>query len=413
VDPEAQLRLAETLREHREHLDKAMTKLSEGTTPLTKLESQLLNQATLDRVAFVMNALEVDARARIVEERGRSELGMLRAWLKRLLGRARGLKRPKIGRLNHHPPKPLRVPAGYFKTTAPTSGPTISIVTPSFQQGRFIGKTIASVLHQNYPALEYVVQDGGSTDETPEILHSLGGLLTSWASGPDDGQADAINRGFHRTTGEIMGWINSDDILLPGALAYIGRFFASHPDVDVVYGNRIMIDDNDCEIGVWILPAHDDKTLTLVDYVPQETLFWRRKIWESTGGYVDKSFGFALDWDLLLRFRDVGARMVHVPRFLGGFRVHDEQKTSSAHILGTEECARLRQRVHGRALSIEEVVERVRPYLRRHVLVHNWHRLTERLPQRRVPVRIQTLAPRLETTSATADSDRMQAPAHG
>ncbi len=109
--------------------------------------------------------------------------------------------------------------------------------------------------------------------------------------------------------------------------------------------------------------GHDDLALTLADYVPQETLFWRRRIWDAAGGYVDPSFGYALDWDLLLRFRDAGATMVRLPRFLGAFRIHAEQKTSAADALGLEEMARLRERVHGRPVSIDEVLPRLRPYL--------------------------------------------------
>ena len=147
---------------------------------------------------------------------------------------------------------------------------------------------------------------GGSSDETVSVLRRFEPLLRSWRSEPDDGQADAINRGFAETTGEIMAWLNSDDLLLPGTLAYVAQYFAKHPEVDVVYGNRIMIDDDDGQIGSWILPAHDDHALTLADYVPQETLFWRRRIWDAAGGSVDTSFAFAIDWDLLLRFRAAG-----------------------------------------------------------------------------------------------------------
>jgi glycosyltransferase involved in cell wall biosynthesis len=248
--------------------------------------------------------------------------------------------------------------------------PRISIVTPSFQRAAFLERTLYSVVSQNYPNLEYVVQDGGSTDESVEILRRFEHLRVGWTSERDEGQADAINRGFARTTGEIMGFLNSDDLLLPGALAYVASYFSRHPDVDVVYGNRILIDVNDREIGMWVLPRHDDRALTLVDFVPQETLFWRRSIWEATGGALDTSFGYALDWDLLLRMQAAGARIVHVPRFLGAFRVHEEQKSTAALPIGLAECELLRRRVHGRNLSQEELVARLRPYLRRHLFAH-------------------------------------------
>ena len=183
-----------------------------------------------------------------------------------------------------------------------------------------------------------------------------------------------------------MAWLNSDDVLLPGSLAYVAGYFAAHAEVDVVYGDRIMIDEHDREIGAWVLPPHDDDALTVADYVPQETLFWRRPIWEAVGGALDPAFGYALDWDLLLRFRAEGAKMVHLPRFLGGFRIHDAQKTTSAHLFGRVEMARLRQREHGRPVPIVEVTERLRPYLRRHIVAHTRYRLVDRLPSQRVAV---------------------------
>jgi glycosyltransferase involved in cell wall biosynthesis len=256
----------------------------------------------------------------------------------------------------------------------------ISIVTPSYQQGRFLDRTIHSVVNQRYPALEYVVQDGGSSDQTLDVLRSFDRLLTRWVSESDNGQADAINRGFRGTTGEIMAWLNSDDLLLPGSLAYVSRYFSEHPEADVVYGDRLLIDEEDGQIGAWILPRHDDLALTLADFIPQETLFWRRSVWKAVGERVDPSFGYAVDWDLLLRFRDVGARMVRLPRYLGAFRVHDEQKTTASHLLGMDECTRLRKRVHGRDVSIDEVYERLKPYLLRHLLFHARRQLVDAMP---------------------------------
>jgi glycosyltransferase involved in cell wall biosynthesis len=279
------------------------------------------------------------------------------------------------------------VPRSYLLEQPPDPAPTISIVTPSFEQATFLERTIRSVLGQGYPALEYFVQDGGSADGSLEILRRYTESLSGWISEPDNGQADAINRAFARTSGEIMGWLNSDDLLLPGALAFIARYFADHPEVDVVYGNRLMIDDNDGQIGAWILPGHDDDVLTVADYVPQETLFWRRGIWDASGGGVDTSFAYAMDWELLLRFRAAGAKMVHLPRFLGAFRVHDEQKTTAFEHVGLAEMSRLRERVHGRVVPIDEVLRRLRPYFVRHRIVHGWQRVIDRVPTDRVPVR--------------------------
>ena len=273
-----------------------------------------------------------------------------------------------------------------------------------------MARTLHSVLSQNYPALEYFVQDGGSTDETIEVLRRYDGQLSGWASEPDDGQGDAINRAFSRTAGDLMGWLNSDDIQLPGALAYVAHYMATHPEVDVVYGNRILIDENDGQIGLWVLPRHDDTALTLADFIPQETLFWRRSIWEAVGGRVDPAFGYALDWDLLLRFREAGATMVHLPRFLGAFRVHEEQKTSAQDALGARECAELRARTHGGPMSLEEVVTELKPYLRRHVLAHSWRRFLDRMPQQRIqpttlPVELRSPTPAHTSPDASSAND--------
>ena len=316
----------------------------------------------------------------------RITLNLLPVRLRRFGMRLRYILAPRIGRLRHYPPRPLSVPASYSGHWPPVRRLTISVVTPCFQHRAFLERTLVSVFAQGYPSLEYFVQDGASTDETMVILERHAARLTGWISEQDTGQADAINRAFAHTHGEIMGWLNSDDLLLPGALAYIGRYFATHPDVDVVYGNRVMIDDQDGEIGRWILPRHDDHVLALADFVPQETLYWRRRIWDAAGGCLDTSYGYALDWELLLRFREAGARMVRLPRFLGAFRIHDEQKTSASHATGLRESARLRERVHGRSVPIEEVYERLRPYNRRHTVLHLRHRLRDRLPHQRVAV---------------------------
>jgi glycosyltransferase involved in cell wall biosynthesis len=254
------------------------------------------------------------------------------------------------------------------RVASAASAPKISIVTPSFKQAAFIERTILSVLDQGYPNLEYYVQDGGSEDGTAEVLKRHEYRLAGWQSRPDRGQAQAINRAFAKTTGDVMAYLNSDDILVPGSLAYVAEYFERHPEVDVVYGHRIVIDDNDREIGRWIMPAHDDAVLSWADFVPQETLFWRRSIWEKAGGRMDESFQFALDWDLLVRFREAGARFARLPRFLGGFRVHPQQKTTmSIADTGFQEMNRIRQRVLGRVPSSEEVRKAVVPYLVRHM----------------------------------------------
>jgi glycosyltransferase involved in cell wall biosynthesis len=220
------------------------------------------------------------------------------------------------------------------------------------------------VLGQGYPKLRYIVMDGGSPDETPDILASYGDRL-DWWSGPDRGQADAINKGFARVSGEIMGWVNSDDLLLPGTLAHVARFFRDHPEIDLVYGHRIIIDEGGQEVGRWVLPRHDPAALAFSDYVPQETMFWRAALWNAIGP-LDAGFHYAMDWDLLLRAQRAGFRFQRLQRFLGCFRIHGEQKTAQTTEL-TQEMDQLRAAHFGRPISQREISRGLRIYQLRQI----------------------------------------------
>ncbi len=237
--------------------------------------------------------------------------------------------------------------------------PQVGIVTPSFNQKQYIESTMLSVLNQNYAKLRYVVQDGASTDGSQAIIGRHKAKLVHFESAPDRGQADAIGRGFKHLTDlgddDIMAWLNSDDFINPRALRYVAEYFATHPDVDVVYGHRLIIDEHDQEIGRWVMPPHDRATLEWIDYVPQETLFWRKRAWDLAGG-IDPDFQFALDWDLLLRFQAINAKIVRLPYFLGSFRVHANQKTSRhIHSIGSEEMTKIRTRIHPRGIDPEKI----------------------------------------------------------
>ena len=321
----------------------------------------------LDRLTAAVEALE----RRVAELEGPpARRDRLRDWTT-----------PRLGVHRQHAPVPLMVPTNLLRTRLPAHPPSITVVTPSYNQRDFLWRTIESVVSQGYPRLEYVVADGGSDDGSRDLLEQYDRHLTRWDSQRDGGQADAVNRGFAGTGGEIMAWLNSDDMLLPGSLARVARYFAEHPEVDLVYGHRVQVDEHDLHIGSWIVPPHDDEVLTLVDYVPQETMFWRRSLWERAGGHLDERYRFTLDWEVLLRFRAAGARMVRLPLLLGAFRVHPKQKNETiAPTTGQDEMARLREQVHGRRLGPWEIRQRTRPYLLRHVALHTAHRLRERLP---------------------------------
>jgi glycosyltransferase involved in cell wall biosynthesis/GT2 family glycosyltransferase len=270
----------------------------------------------------------------------------------------------ELGVLRQYAPRPVRLER--FPTTRlrrPRS-PTISMVTPAFNQGHTLGETIQSVITQGYPHLEYAVVDGGSTDETQDVLAKFRSNLSYCVSEPDRGQADAIVKGFRHLHGEIMAYLNSDDLLTPGALSFVGRYFATHPEIDVIYGHRIVVDENGAEVGRWILPRHDARAIRHFDYVPQETLFWRRSIYEAVGG-VNPAFHFALDWDLLLRFIAAQARFARVPYFLACFRVHPSQKTHTLfNSVGERERVRLFAREHPEGCDPKSVQK-----------MQNWYRL--------------------------------------
>ena len=252
--------------------------------------------------------------------------------------------RPRLGVLNQYNPSSL----DNLKTIEPkklNSYPLISLVTPSYNQGDYIERAIKSVVDQNYPNLEYFIQDNQSLDKTGEILKKYKPKLTGYEQCKDSGQSNAINRAFSKCSGEIMGWLNSDDEHLDGTLSFIAGFFQDNPNVDVVYGNRIMINQKGNHIGRWVCPNHDNKTMYYADFIPQETMFWRKSLWDKVGSRLDESLSFAMDWDLILRFQKSGANIKHVNRFLGLFRVHEEQKTmKNISDIGAKEMTTLRKK---------------------------------------------------------------------
>lgn len=210
--------------------------------------------------------------------------------------------------------------------------PSISMVTCSYQQARFLDATMRSVLAQNYAGLEYIVIDGGSTDGSKDIIERHAGSLAYWVSEPDGGQADALIKGFGHASGDIYGWLCSDDLLLPGTLQRIGEFFRDHPDVDAVYGDSVWIDAE----GKPIRPKREmgfNRFVFLHDYnyVPQPSMFWRRRLYESVGG-LRPSFVLAMDGDLWERF-SAKVRIRHIQAYLSCMRYYASQKMNTASLL--------------------------------------------------------------------------------
>lgn len=217
----------------------------------------------------------------------------------------------------------------------------ISVVTPSYNQVQYVQRTIESVLHQEYADVEYIVVDGCSTDGSSEILETYRDRLQCLIIEPDEGQADAIRKGFEIATGDILCFLNSDDLLLPGALSRVNEAFCANEDVDLIYSHRIFVDGDDRPNKFWILPPHSNYGMSRWDFIPQETCFWRRRLM-SDAGSVDPTFQFALDYDLFVRMMKVG-KFRRINDFFAAFRVHPEAKSSTLYeTVGREEVERVR-----------------------------------------------------------------------
>jgi glycosyltransferase involved in cell wall biosynthesis len=286
----------------------------------------------------------------------------------------RGLwRRPPMWTFEQYPPRLLNLNKFQPAPTAPAGAPRIAMVTPSYNHAHYLDATIDSVLSQNYPTLHYHVQDGASIDGTLDLLESRGDRL-SWRSEPDKGQSNAINLGFAGVDCEIMAYLNSDDMLLPGTLAYVANYFMSHPEVDIVYGHRVFVDRDGLDVGRSVLPPYHGKTLQYADYVPQETMFWRKRVWDRIGP-IDESFHYALDWDFILRAQTAGFKFVRLPRFLACFRIHDAQKTAATYNIGVKEMGILRRRVLGYDPTQPQIYQAIAPYLLLQFAYHYGYKL--------------------------------------
>jgi glycosyltransferase involved in cell wall biosynthesis len=226
---------------------------------------------------------------------------------------------------------------------------TVSIVTPSFQQARFLEATIQSVLTQDHPRVEYLVIDGGSTDGSRAIIDRYASQLSYSCSRPDGGQADAIAAGFSRATGDILGWLNSDDLFLPGALSAVASYFATHPEIDVLSGGGYMID----QFGKPLTKRFGTVTRGVraslsrlrfyaLDGVFQPATFWRCSAYQRVGG-IDRRLRFVMDRDLFIRLARHG-RWGRLPRLLAAFRLHSESKSMTLQDVREQETTLLASR---------------------------------------------------------------------
>lgn len=199
--------------------------------------------------------------------------------------------------------------------------PRLSIITPSFNQGRFLEETIRSVLYQGYPNLEYIVVDGGSRDNSIELIRKYADRLAYWVSEKDRGQAHAVNKGLDVATGDVVGWINSDDVYTSRSFRTVMSYFSRFPELGLAYGNRILIDENSCVSG-WVPGLPFDPESSGYN-ICSETAFWRR----SPGDFwLKENLQFAMDLDLFVRvFR--ARNSLHLDKYLGCFRCYKENKS--------------------------------------------------------------------------------------
>jgi len=202
--------------------------------------------------------------------------------------------------------------------------PLVSIVTPTYNMGHFLRETIESVLSQDYPNIQYIVMDGGSTDDTVAILESYGSRI-EWVSERDEGQADAVNKGFLRARGEIFTFLNADDIYYPGAVRAAVEEFGRRPDAGVVYGNAWYTREDGSRHSRYPVQPFDYEVLGHLCYICQPASFLRSKVWAAMGG-LDKSLHLTLDYDLWLRTAK-RFPLVHIDRDLATCRMYLENKS--------------------------------------------------------------------------------------
>jgi glycosyltransferase involved in cell wall biosynthesis len=230
--------------------------------------------------------------------------------------------------------------------------PRVSVVTPSFNQGNYIEKTILSVLRQNYSNIQYILFDAISKDNTKNVLERYRHEFDVLKIEPDEGQVDALNKGFDLADGDIIAYLNADDCYAnDNVISQVVQLFEEHPEVSVIYGRRIVIDDHGFYINEPPYREFCKSLLYWADYIPQECVFWRRSIFEKAGFKVDKTFSFAMDYELWLRFLEHDAQFLSVDQVFGLFRWYSDQKSQSQwQTHGLPEIERLHRKYLGHSV---------------------------------------------------------------
>lgn len=226
--------------------------------------------------------------------------------------------------------------------------PRVTVVTPSYNQANFIEETIRSVLLQGYPNLEYFIVDGGSNDGSVEIIERYAGHLAWWVSEPDEGQSHAINKGFLRATGDIIAWLNSDDVYLPGAIPGSVAYLLAHPSVDLVYGDVIFVDQEGNRIGKFFSEPFNLKRL-VTDFcnIPQPSVFLRRKVADAVG-LLRTDFHYSMDLEWWIRIALHGYWLAYTPVERTRYRLHNSSKTIAADLRFRDEDKRIKDEFFAR-----------------------------------------------------------------
>jgi glycosyltransferase involved in cell wall biosynthesis len=236
--------------------------------------------------------------------------------------------------------------------------PRISIVTPSYNQAQFLEETIRSVLLQNYPNIEYIIMDGESTDNSKEIIKKYKPWLSYWVSEKDEGQADAINRGFEKTTGQILGWLNSDDLYLQDAFMRVGKRFSDSPNIELIIGGGIFIDaEGNFVDKCYSFPQTFDSLLLLGQFFLQMSAFWLRNVYFEVGT-LDTTLRFCFDYDFFLKLTR-RKQPDSIDSSISAVRLHPKSKTSTIFkTVALPEADLVRKRYGFNLLSDSEKVEK-------------------------------------------------------
>ena len=232
-----------------------------------------------------------------------------------------------------------------FKGMSPaSSNPLVSVIVPSYNQGQFIEETILSVLHQQYRPLEVIIVDGGSTDNTLEVLHKYDGHgEVHWISEPDRGQADAVNKGFVRAHGEIIGWLNSDDVYYgKDAISYMVGEFAEHPDADVIYGEAILITRDNTLLRVFLRPPYNRAREERRNMILQPAVFLRKSV--TAAHRLDTNY-IGLDYEYWLRLGANGCKFLHVRKVVAADRQYPERQSRAKKKQIDEQNIELKKRM--------------------------------------------------------------------